>query len=33
MWQEDAPGDYDKTLDVQANDALRALGDPQCKPN
>ncbi len=33
MWQGDAPGDYDKTLDLQANDALRALGDPQCKPN
>jgi hypothetical protein len=33
MWQEDVLGDYDKTLDLQANDALRALGDPQCKPN
>jgi hypothetical protein len=33
MWQGSAPGTYDKDLDLQANDTLRALGDPQCKPN
>jgi hypothetical protein len=33
LWQGDAPGTYDRELDLQANDALRALGDPQCKPN
>jgi hypothetical protein len=33
MWQGDAPGTYDRELDLAANDALRALGDPQCKPN
>ena len=33
MWQGDAPGAYDRSLDLQDNDAIRALGDPQCKPN
>jgi hypothetical protein len=33
MWQGTAPGTYDPTLDLQANDTLRALGDPQCRPN
>ncbi|HEV2593212.1 MAG TPA: hypothetical protein VGU02_15120 [Gaiellaceae bacterium] len=33
MWQGTAPGAYDRDLDLQANDALRALGDAQCKPN
>ena len=33
MWQGDAPGGFDATLDSDANDTLRALGDPSCKPN
>jgi hypothetical protein len=33
MWQGNAPGPYDKTLDAQANDAIAQLGDPKCKPN
>jgi hypothetical protein len=33
MWQGDAPGAYDKATDELANDAIRALGDPQCKAN
>jgi hypothetical protein len=33
MWQDAAPGAYDRELDLQANDVLRSLGDPQCKPN
>ena len=33
MWEGPAPGPYDKELDAQANDAIRALGDPLCKAN
>jgi hypothetical protein len=33
MWQGAAPGAYDKTLDLQANDAIAALGDKQCRAN
>src|SRR5262245_13732091 len=33
MWQGDAPGDYDKAADAVANDQLRTLADPACKPN
>jgi hypothetical protein len=33
MWQGTAPGTYDKTADATANDAIRALGDKQCKAN
>jgi hypothetical protein len=33
MWQGTSPGSYDRNLDLQANDEIRALGDPQCKPN
>jgi hypothetical protein len=30
-WQGKAPGPYDRAADAQANDAIRALGDPKCK--
>lgn len=33
MWQGSAPGPYDKTADLTANQAITALGDRQCKPN
>jgi hypothetical protein len=33
MWQGNEPGVYDKTADLTANDAIRALGDSKCKPN
>ena len=33
MWQGDAPGAYDKTLDLQANDTIAQLGDKQCRAN
>lgn len=33
MWQGTSPGAYDATADATANDALKALADPQCKPN
>jgi hypothetical protein len=33
MWQGDAPGAYDKAADATANDQIRAIGDPTCKPN
>ena len=33
MWQGTAPGPFDKAADVVANDRLKALGDPNCKPN
>jgi len=33
MWEGDEPGDYDKDVDVTANAAIKALGDPTCKPN
>lgn len=31
-WEGDAPGDYDPDADRQLADAIRALGDAQCKP-
>jgi hypothetical protein len=33
MWEGDAPGTYSKSADAVANDAIKALDDPQCKPN
>ncbi len=33
MWQGAAPGAYDQTADAAANDQIKALGDPKCKPN
>jgi hypothetical protein len=33
MWQGNSPGPYDAAADAAANDAIRALGDPKCKPN
>lgn len=33
MWQGAAPGAYDKQADEQANAAIAALNDKQCKPN
>ena len=33
MWQGDAPGAYDKALDLQANDSIAQLGDKQCRAN
>ena len=33
MWQGNAPGTYDKALDLVANDAIAALGDKQCRAN
>jgi hypothetical protein len=33
MWQGDAPGAYDKTLDLQANDVIAQLGDKVCRAN
>jgi hypothetical protein len=33
MWQGDAPGAYDKALDLQANDTIAQLGDKQCRAN
>ena len=33
FWQADAPGPYDRRLDLAANDELRALGDGLCRPN
>lgn len=32
-WESDAPGEYSRELDVTANDEIRSLGDPLCKPN
>ena len=32
-WEGAAPGAYDKGLDAQANDAIAALGDKQCRAN
>jgi hypothetical protein len=32
-WLSKAPGPYDKTADATANDAIKALGDPKCRPN
>lgn len=33
MWQGTAPGPYNASVDDQANELLRGLGDPQCRPN
>jgi hypothetical protein len=33
LWQGDAPGAYDKELDLVANAAIAELGDRQCRPN
>jgi hypothetical protein len=33
MWQANSPGAYDKTADMTANEAIKALGDAHCKPN
>ena len=33
MWEGLAPGPYDKTADVSANDAIVQLGDRQCRAN
>jgi hypothetical protein len=33
MWEGPAPGAYDKELDTQANELIRSLNDPLCKPN
>jgi hypothetical protein len=33
FWEAEAPGPYDRELDAAANQEIRALGDPNCKPN
>jgi hypothetical protein len=33
MWQGQAPGPYDKAADAEANSAITALNDKQCKAN
>ena len=33
FWEAEAPGPYDRELDATANEEIRALGDPSCKPN
>jgi len=33
MWQGTSPGAYDKAADAAANDAIKGLGDPKCRPN
>jgi hypothetical protein len=33
MWTGDAPGAYDATVDKEANDTLKAMGDSKCRPN
>jgi hypothetical protein len=33
MWEGDAPGAYSKDADSVANGAIKALDDPQCRPN
>jgi hypothetical protein len=33
MWQGASPGTYDKSLDLEKNDAIAQLGDRQCKAN
>ena len=33
MWQGDAPGAYDKELDLQANDTIAQFGDKLCRAN
>jgi hypothetical protein len=32
-WESESPGEYNPELDLVANDAIRALGSGQCKPN
>lgn len=32
-WRGNAPGPYDKDADAAANEAIKALNDPSCKPN
>ena len=32
-WESDAPGPYNRELDLVANDEIRALGSSLCKPN
>ena len=32
MWQGNAPGPYNPTAEVTANQAITALGDPLCVP-
>jgi hypothetical protein len=32
-WESEAPGTYDAQLDAVANEAIRSLGSPLCKPN
>jgi hypothetical protein len=33
MWQGAAPGAFDKVADAAANEQLKSLGDPHCRPN
>ena len=33
MWQGTSPGEYDKAADLVANDAIKQLGDKQCRAN
>ena len=33
FWQSEAPGAYDRALDLLLNDEIRNLGSGQCKPN
>jgi hypothetical protein len=33
MWEGNAPGPYDQSLDLQANAQITALGDKQCRAN
>jgi hypothetical protein len=33
MWQGSSPGTYDKTLDLEKNQAITDLGDRQCRAN
>jgi hypothetical protein len=33
MWQGTAPGAFDKVADAAANEQLKSLGDPHCRPN
>jgi hypothetical protein len=33
MWQGAAPGPFDAAADAAANDAIKNLGDPHCRPN
>ncbi|HSC90636.1 MAG TPA: hypothetical protein VLB86_03180 [Gaiellaceae bacterium] len=33
VWEGNAPGPYNRELDAQANERIRALGSKQCRPN